>query len=1080
MAAESQPLQIRRTLVIGLGTTGKEVAEQLAEHLTWEYGSFEKASWVRMLVLETDKPTSPLGDRVLWSGMTREEFAPYQTTPRTAGAAFNFFEWQDSPTLRVIKHPSTGAGNCRMLGRLCLYHDRTYEQFKMRVSRDLAHLSQITPLSVAEALGQPELRVEFHPDIVVYAVGTLCGGTCSGGAADVGYLIDIWSNGTVKMEALFTLPHPGFNAPEAPRYKKNAYYALKELNHYLLPDTSWLQKLPEYSAPAERRASPYDITRVLMPSGGTREDVPRLNTTIAQYLAAAVGPAGAEIAASDVDAYGYMESADRVGFMRPLFSTMGVATLEFPGEHIQRAATSRLLGAAFRRWCDHRIEPARVDQALQSLGGADFDALLRRLTQDSDRISIGAFQEQFKPLSEGKTPRVDQVRQLLRQVDDRLQAIEAPKTNGNGEAAPTLIQVMEGNQQRFIGGIDADVHNIVDRTLFELDGGPGVVAAVLRKYVEGMETWAQEAQQNLAEYRQDSRSMREILDQQLGEVERIQGSANPFGKSQRLREAWEDVVQKLNSYIETETRMQAVTHLQRRDMVREMVDRYRAVTTLVIDRLDALRSAFVQAAGELEDEWKAMAAASPSVNGRAYFDPEPPAARGTVSQEYFNMLRERRWSDEPAVGWDEDRKEEAALKEVIRRLAPLRDELYRDAGASAFDARPGAHTSRESIPATVYASAEDAARGFFSRLREQVHIADRVSDTELSTIILASEPQLKVSATQVSEQLAGARGVAPMQPNFAYMDMEGGGKPRPQIARVAERITNNLSLRRGRIVDSQDPYRLLLIREKHGFTMGQMEGVVASNARDLSALQSADGRTDFPFWYTRRDVDWIEPLVPPALVDRTEENWLLVALLGHAAETALPWLPASRGEIEPEGWYTISGGEFRVSYPQGVDAPEKETTLPLRFTEAVGKLLTREYTVLQRSLGVRVSSYVRKCGEKSVVEIGDAALKAFDVFGLTGIDARAADAIIRRSYRRSDALTRAFFEFKTRELASGGAEFAMLYHTQGEPIPDRGTAYPADAYYCPACHHMLGGEVSKLLEGMFKCPACNSEERYWP
>src|SRR5207248_2207169 len=102
---------------------------------------------------------------------------------------------------------------------------------------------------------------------------------------------------------------------------------------------------------------PYDILRVLMPGGSADEDVKSLNAMIAQYLAAAVGPAGFEIAASDVDATGKMVGAESIGFMRPLFSTMGVAALEYPGEHIQRAGTSRLLATTYSRWCRRPVDP---------------------------------------------------------------------------------------------------------------------------------------------------------------------------------------------------------------------------------------------------------------------------------------------------------------------------------------------------------------------------------------------------------------------------------------------------------------------------------------------------------------------------------------------------------------------------------------------------------------------------------------------------------------------------------------------------------------------------------------------------
>ena len=345
-------LNVRRTLVIALGSTGMQVTEQLAEHLNWQYGSFEKAEWVRMLVVETAQPQSILGDRVLWSGMSKEEYLPYLNAPRTTGAEFGFQEWQDGPTLRDIDNPSDGAGNCRMLGRLTLFHPRTYQNLRRRVSEDIAHLQRLTPQKIADSLGEPGLSVNMHEGgVVVYVVGTLCGGTCSGGAADLGYLVDVWSGNSVRRQAIFTIPHPALAHTLGARFKKNSFFALKELNHYQLGSSIWTQQLPGADAAYVSSSRPYDITRILMPGGPADTDVKSLTGMIGQYLAAAVGPAGFDIAASDVDATGKMVGAESIGFMRPLFSSMGIAALEYPGEHIQRAATSRLLGSAYSRWC---------------------------------------------------------------------------------------------------------------------------------------------------------------------------------------------------------------------------------------------------------------------------------------------------------------------------------------------------------------------------------------------------------------------------------------------------------------------------------------------------------------------------------------------------------------------------------------------------------------------------------------------------------------------------------------------------------------------------------------------------------
>lgn len=1075
-------LAIRRTLVLGLGTTGREVAESLAEHLTWQFGGLERVAWVRLLVLDTEQPVSPLGDRVLWSGMTPEEYAPYIDQPRTAGAEFGFFEWQDGPTLRRITNPSTGAGNLRLLGRLTLFHPRTYNNLRTRVTRDIGELDQITPQVVADRLGEPGRNVNLHSDIVVYVVGTLCGGTCSGGAADLGYLLDVWTDGRVNRQAIFTIAHPGLSRVEAPRYKKNCYYALKELNHYQLAENPWVQRLPGYGVPVVRDKVPYDILRIVMPGGPAGEDVQRLNAMIGQYLAAAVGPAGKEIAANDVNALNKMVSTESIGFMRPLFSTMGVAALEYPGEHIQRAATNRLLASALQRWCQYHVDSDGFQNALRTLG-ADFETFLQQLLQGAENLRA-TLQDVIRAGQDEAPPRAEQVRQLLREVNGRLETIQTTQGDAAGSAGTataTLLQVMQNNQRTLLQRMQSQIAQFLEQALFTLEGGPGMVAEALRQCLQRMEAWTLTVQKDLTEAQQDARSLREILDQHLSEMDRVQRSPLPFGKKQRTKEAWEAVVGSLRNYLAAEEKAQSLLHLQRREMVREVMDHYRRLTATQIRRLEQMQSALLQIASELERQAADMAASSPSVNGRAYFDPEPPSPRGTVTEEYYNLLRQVRWPEESGVGWSDDRKETAAQQEVIRAMGSLGQELFREEGTSAFDPRPGIPSARDMVPRKALEAAEARARAFFAPLRQQVHIADKASEVDINTVIQASEPKLRISSTQVSDQLTGVRGVTPVQQDLAFTDVEPAGANRPSVEALIEKIRNNMTLQRGTITDSDDPFRLLLIRELHGFTFGQMEGVVRSHPNDVTSLQSAEYCMDFYFWHTRRDVDWVDPLTPPTKVETTEETWLLAVLLGRYADGMLEWTPANRGEIEPEGWYTIGGGEFRVFYPPGMlDVSEREARLPLSFTDAVAKLLTQDYAPLVRALNMRFTTYRDRWGDDRAVQVLDRALEALDVFGLTHIDRARAEKILRRAYRRNDNLTRAFFRSRTETMEKGRSEFAHLRRTQGEPIPGRNSTYPADGYYCPVCHHPLGADIQKLMDAMFLCPACNNGERYWP
>jgi hypothetical protein len=1080
----SDTLSIRKTLILGLGTTGKEVAEAVAEHLTWQFGGFEKAAWVRLLVLETEQPTSLLGDRVLRGGISREEYAAYLNAPRTAGAAFDFFQWQDAQSLKAIDNPSAGAGNLRMLGRLALFHSSTsseastYDRLKRRVISDISALNQLTKQQVADQLGRPDLNVDIHADTVVYVVGTLCGGTCSGGAADMGYLLREWVGYGIDCQAIFTLPHPQISGPKAARYKKNAYYALKELNHYQLSGTEWVQKLPGNDKPSHRAEKPYVILRVMMPGGPDGADVQRLNVMIGQYLAAAVGPAGGAIAARDVDAKGSMETADSVGFMRPLFSTMGVAALEYPGEHILRAATMRLMAGTLEKWCRHALTPPQIDDALRLLGGNDFDAQLQRLTENApDKLGVAAFQKAIQPDANGKLPRVEQIRQLLQEIDGRLTAGDTARGDA-GDGQPTLLHLMESNQKTFLNRIDADIQQFVNRALFDLDAGPGFVAAVLEEQMRRMETWAREAQDNLQEYRQDSKSLRATLDEQIAEVERIQNSHMLFGKNDKLKHAWETATRSLNAYLQTELRTQATTHLQRREMVGQMLDRYRQGTALLMRRLKAMQTAFSQTAVGWNAVWREMAQDRPPINGKVYFEPEPPTPRGTVTEEYYNLLRQRAWSGEPAMGWDDGQKETAAQRDVLSTLETLNQDMRLPDGQSAFDFKPGRGSAQESIPPDLLQALEARSRAFFEPLRDHVHIADKAVASDVDTVIQLSAPRLGIHGAQISPQLHGARAITPQPQNLAFLDMS---RKDARMAQMVTRIENNIALaREGKITDSHDPFRLLIVQERHGFTFGQMEGVISSHAYDLAALQSAESAAnDFHFWHTRRDVNWIDPLVPPRRVEETEEWWLQVILLGRPADGVFPWTPANNKEIAEPGWYQIAGGEFRAYYPPGIPGvTDTEGRLPLDFNAAVMELLSVENGTLRQGLNIHLSSYRHDQKEPRMVSALSDGVKALQNLGVKGIDRTQADRILRRAYGRDTALTDAFFVYETEASKDAAKLFAHLFKLKGQMIADMPDEYPANAYYCPHCNHLLSDNVETLRAAHFLCPACG--ERYWP
>ena len=324
--------------------------------------------------------------------------------------------------------------------------------------------------------------------------------------------------------------------------------------------------------------------------------------------------------------------------------------------------------------------------------------------------------------------------------------------------------------------------------------------------------------------------------------------------------------------------------MQRREMIGQMLDTYRQATAVLMRRLKAMQAAFSQTAIGWNDAWREMAQDKPPINGKVYFEPEPPAPRGTVTEEYYNLLRQRTWPGRTGDGMG--RRQERGGG-AARRAGGARRAGAGSAppdGQSAFDSKPGRGSAQESIPPDLLQTLEARARAFFEPLRDSCAYRRQSGvPPDVDTVHPSSaRPRLGIHGAQISPQLHGARAITPQPQNLAFLDLSRKDARATQMV-DAHREQIFALARDGKITDSHDPFRLLIVQERHGFTFGQMEGVVSSHAYDLAALQSAESAAnDFHFWHTRRDVNWIDPLVPPRRVEETEEWWLQVDSAGQA------------------------------------------------------------------------------------------------------------------------------------------------------------------------------------------------------
>jgi hypothetical protein len=559
-------------------------------------------------------------------------------------------------------------------------------------------------------------------------------------------------------------------------------------------------------------------------------------------------------------------------------------------------------------------------------------------------------------------------------------------------------------------------------------------------------------------------------------VKNIKGGKIILNKGGKLKDAWDQANKAAMEYLEAEMRLYCLKHMSQQNFLNIMMNAYKDKTALLLERLQHLEAAFKKEADIREKDYKDKTATCPEINGKVYFEKNK-----TVEDWYDKLIDATTLPNVPAGGWKIEDKRLAVRKEVLEAIKPsLLAEIAKQKGHSCFDDRPLMYNITECISPEIRDHLEQKARSFFINLREREHILHLAQNADISSVILQSEPAMPISPVMIPAKLNNEKGYPAHPDDLAMMDTDTAVKQMPlRMQQLSQIIANSsLKLHAQQIVNSDDPFRLLLIRQSHGFTFGQMGGVVQTDGIALNALQSAEHCQDFPFWYTRRDVTWVDPIIPSAVVERVQEEWLLTILLGRPDDGHISFMPAAKGEIDKEGWYRIINGEFDL-FPLPGDTDPNHYTMPLEFTPAINQLIMTDHANIARRLSIRLISYLNKAGADRFVEAVDLAYRALGIFAVKDIDMKRAEELIRRYYRRNPKLAGAFFDYQTKTDKDIASQFTGLYHHAGDPIPDGKGIFPADGYYCPKCNNLLGNGLSALHDSMFICPVCQGES-YWP
>ena len=128
-----------------------------------------------------------------------------------------------------------GAGNVRFKGRLSLWHNWVEVESNLFLNEDLQarYSEDVENFIRPHALGTDDKGINISSGIrpIVYIVGTLGGGTCSGSFIELAYLVRKNLGGGVPIYGIFAIPQTNWPKMDL-RVKGNFYGSLSELEYY--------------------------------------------------------------------------------------------------------------------------------------------------------------------------------------------------------------------------------------------------------------------------------------------------------------------------------------------------------------------------------------------------------------------------------------------------------------------------------------------------------------------------------------------------------------------------------------------------------------------------------------------------------------------------------------------------------------------------------------------------------------------------------------------------------------------------------------------------------------------------------
>lgn len=352
-------MDARKTLLIGLGSTGAMACNQILERLNWTYDSLENVPWVKCLTLET--AGVPAEKMVHTQGqfqrltISQDEYSGLVANPQLYKDKLDFPAWNIHDLIGTADAITAGANNTRILGRLALLFPSNFAQVQANLGSLLQSLNALTAQEASESIERGlghKTQVVIPSEINVYVIGTLCGGTASGSFIDLGYMLKALpgiSNYNLATTGIFLLPS-GMSDHDV--HISNAMAGLVELNHFSHDRSRYKAQYPnapgtpwQTTAEGER---PYRNLYLVQPRGASTQDYARLVTMTADYVYSdVIGSSAIVRDGARTNIALFFLQKDYWGATQKYY-TFGMSVIEFPYIKVLKGCTLKLAGRGFQ------------------------------------------------------------------------------------------------------------------------------------------------------------------------------------------------------------------------------------------------------------------------------------------------------------------------------------------------------------------------------------------------------------------------------------------------------------------------------------------------------------------------------------------------------------------------------------------------------------------------------------------------------------------------------------------------------------------------------------------------------------